>query len=300
MSTHLEEQLLSLQQQFASLQAQLQQAAAVPTPVQSAEDTAMPTPMQSEDNTAMPPLHSFGTRPHYDWFPSEALTELMDLDVPIYHSNPLPDSERKAIIEAYPPMAHLDYRAPATIPTAERAMNRGQKAEDHALKHLQYLLSATFRPLDILIHEMLTHETGNSNLERYSTMLRDVRRLLIHVCSTMTQQRNNIALRAINPTFRLDNDVEVNYTLLLDEFQQTLVQQTAARKATREASVSRKQRRFSRPPSNSGYPSTGSDPWFFRAGPPSQQGGFSNNNNSNSNNNFQQTNNRKNHNPFRQ
>ncbi|KAK4518392.1 uncharacterized protein ATC70_008609 [Mucor velutinosus] len=54
----------------------------------------------------------------------------------------------------------------------------------------------------------------------------------------MTQQRNNLALRGINPSFRLENDAEVNYTLPLDEFQKTLVQQTAARKATREATLS--------------------------------------------------------------
>ncbi|KAK4514797.1 uncharacterized protein ATC70_002402 [Mucor velutinosus] len=280
MST-IEEQLLALQQQFATLQAQLQ-AASMPNPVQSAEDTAMPTPMQSEESTAIPPLHSFGTRPHYEWSPSDALTDLMELDTPLHHSKPLPDSERKAIIESYPPMAHLDYRAPATIPTAAKIMNRGQKYEDQSLKSLQYLLSATFRPLDILIHEMFTHETGNPNLERYSTMLRDIRRLLLHVCSTMTQQRNNLALRVINPSFRLENDAEVNYTLPLDEFQQTLVQQTAARKATREATANRRQRRYNRNTPISSSPSNGSDPSFFRSGPPSQQGGFSNNNNNNS------------------
>ncbi|CEP09953.1 hypothetical protein [Parasitella parasitica] len=117
-------------------------------------------------------------------------------------------------------MAHRDYRAPATIPTTECAMNRGQKYEDHALKQLRYLLSATFRPLGIFLLEISTHETGIPNLENYSTMLRYVCRLLVHVCSTMTQQRNNIALRAINPSFRLDNDAEANYTLPLDEFQQ--------------------------------------------------------------------------------
>ncbi|OAD08248.1 hypothetical protein MUCCIDRAFT_158469 [Mucor lusitanicus CBS 277.49] len=107
--------------------------------------------------------------------------DLMELNTtPTHHAKALPDSERKAIIEAYPPMAHLDYRAPAIIPTAERMMNRGQKYENTAIKQLQYLLSAAFRPLDILIHEMFTHENGNPNLERYSTMLRDIHRLLLH------------------------------------------------------------------------------------------------------------------------
>ncbi|KAI8636936.1 hypothetical protein BD408DRAFT_437464 [Parasitella parasitica] len=79
----------------------------------------------------------------------------------------------------------------------------------------------------------------------------------------MTQQRSNIALRAINPSFRLDNDAEINYTLPLDKSQQTLVQQTVARKATPEATVNREQRRFNCISSNSGSPSTGSKLSFF-------------------------------------
>lgn len=51
-------------------------------------------------------------------------------------SKPLSDSERKAIIEAYIPMAHLGYKALVTIPTAERAMSHGQNYEDHSLKQL--------------------------------------------------------------------------------------------------------------------------------------------------------------------
>jgi hypothetical protein len=152
-------------------------------------------------------------------------------------------------------MAHLEYKAPATIPTAERLMNKGQKYEDNSLKNLQYLLSATFRPLDILSHELVTSETGNPNLERYCTMLRDVRRLLLHVCSTMTQARNNIAaLRAVNPSFSMKTNQETNYTLPLDEFHNTLIQQTTARKATREATLNRRQRRFTS--GNSGHASS--------------------------------------------
>ncbi|CEP07631.1 hypothetical protein, partial, partial [Parasitella parasitica] len=264
----LEEQFSLMQQQLAAIQAQLGNASSA-TPMQSAEDTA-PTP-----------LHSFGTRPHYDWSPSATLTEFMELDVPLHTSKPLSDTDRKSIIEAYPPMAHVDYKAPTTIPTAERAMNKGQKLEDNSLKHLQYLLSAVFRPLDILTHEMFTYDSGNPNLERYSTMLRDIRHLLIHVCSSMTHQRNNIALRAINPGFSLTTDQATNYTLPLDEFQSTLIQQTAARKATREATGTRRQHRRFTPgaPRNPNSFSTASDQPFFRSGPPSQQGGFSNNNN---------------------
>ncbi|KAG1367337.1 hypothetical protein G6F61_012999 [Rhizopus arrhizus] len=299
----IEEQFHMMQQQIAALQEQLNGAS---------------TPMQSADDTAPMPLHSMGTRPHYDWSPSDTLIELMNLDTPLHTSNLLSDSERKTIIESYPPMAHLEYKAPATIPTAERLMNKGQRYEDRSLKHLQYLLSAAFRPLDILSHELVSSESGNPSLERYCTMLRDIRKLLLHVCSAMTQARNNIALRAVNPSFSLKQDQEVQYTLPLDEFQNTLIQQTAARKATREATVNRRQhRRFAS--NNSVNPSSFSnvpDQQFFRSGPPSQQGGYNNNshgnsfsNNSSFNNNVNNNNTsnfnsnsnfRQNNNPFRQ
>lgn len=306
----MEEQFLLMQQQLAALQAQL--------------NIGSPTPMQSADDTATLPLHSMGTRPRYDWTPSDSLMQLMELDTPLHTSKALSDSERRTIIEAYPPMAHLEYKAPATIPTAERLMNKGQRYEDTSLKHLQYLLSATFRPLDILTHELVSSESGNPNLERYCAMLQDVRRLLLHVCSSMTQSRNNIALRAVNPSFSVKTDQEAQYTLPLDEFQSTLIQQTAARKATREATVTNRQRRRFPPvnSSNSSSFSTDPDPPFFRGGPSSQQGGYnnsnkannfsknnSNNNRGNSNNissnssNFRQNNNnnyKRNTNPFRQ
>ncbi|CEP08889.1 hypothetical protein [Parasitella parasitica] len=68
--------------------------------------------------------------------------------------------------------------------------------------------------------------------------------LLLHVGSSMTHIRNKIALRAVNPSFSLKSDNEVNYTTLpLDEFQNTLIQQTAARKATREATINKRQHR---------------------------------------------------------
>ncbi|KAK4509550.1 uncharacterized protein ATC70_007902 [Mucor velutinosus] len=58
----VEQQLTAMQEQMATLQAQLAQV-------------INPTPMQSEDNTAPPTLHSLSTRPHYEWTPSEAQLE---------------------------------------------------------------------------------------------------------------------------------------------------------------------------------------------------------------------------------
>ncbi|CEP17815.1 hypothetical protein [Parasitella parasitica] len=127
-------------------------------------------------------------------------------------------------------------------------------------------------------------------------MLQDTRKLLLHVCTTMTHNRNNIALRAVNPSFSVRSDTDVNYTLPLTEFQQILIQQTAAGKAAHEATAKRRpHRRFTGGfSSNMQSASTGPDQQFFRPGPPSQQGGFNNNNYNN--NNFRSSNNRSNNN----
>jgi hypothetical protein len=270
----MEEQLHLMQQQIAALQAE--------------RNSDATTSMQSADDTAILPLHSMGARPHYDWYPSDSITELMDFGAPLNTSPMLSDSERKHIIESYPPMANLEYKPPATIPSAERLMNKGQHFEDNSIKHLQYIHSATYRPLDILIHELITAEEGNPNLERYCSMLHDIRRLMLHTGATATHMRNNIALRAVDPSFSMKS-TEANYTLPLDEFQTTMVSQTAAKKATREATANRRRRypfsRFGPSGSFSNVP----DQQFFRSGPPSQQGGYSkinsNNNNFNSNTN---------------
>ncbi|KAG0906452.1 hypothetical protein G6F33_011367 [Rhizopus arrhizus] len=136
----IEEQPHMMKQQIAAFQEQLNSDS---------------TPMKSADDTA----HSVDTRLHNDWSLSDTLTELVNLDTPLHTSNLLSDSE-----------------PPATIPTAERLMNKGQRYEDRSLKHLQYLLSAAFLPLDILSHDLVSSESGNPNLKRYCTMLRDISR----------------------------------------------------------------------------------------------------------------------------
>ncbi|KAG1141375.1 hypothetical protein G6F37_010609 [Rhizopus arrhizus] len=197
----------------------------------------------------------------------------------------------KTIIELCPLMTHLEYKALATIPTAERLMNKGQRYEDRSLKHLQYLLSAAFRPLDILSHELVSSESGNPNLKRYCTMFRGICKLLLHICSTMAQARNNIVLLTVNPSFSLEQDQEIQYTLPLDKFQNTLIQQTAARKATRETTVNRRQHcRFISSNSINSSSLNFPDQQFFRSGSPSQQDGYINNNSGN-NSNFNSNNN---------
>ncbi|KAL9541729.1 hypothetical protein PS6_010174 [Mucor atramentarius] len=92
------------------------------------------TPRQSDDNTATPSLHSLSARPHYEWTPSEAhQVNMLHMDVPIHTSKPMTSADRKSIIEAYPPVAQLEYRSPATVPSAEQSMNKVQKMEDNPL-----------------------------------------------------------------------------------------------------------------------------------------------------------------------
>ncbi|CEP13091.1 hypothetical protein [Parasitella parasitica] len=114
----------------------------------------------------------------------------------------------------------------------------------------------------------------------------------------MSHIRNNIALRAVNPSLSLKSDNEVNYTLSLNEFQNTLIQQTAARKATREATINKRQHhRFPNgsPNVSNSFPN-GLGQKFFWPGLPSQQGAFNSNNNFSRNNKFSDNNNFNNNN----
>jgi hypothetical protein len=178
----------SLEIQVQQLQQQLQQLA------QQLGKNPTTHMLFDDDNTAQ--LHSFGIRPRYEWQPSEFLVNLLHLDQPIHTSPPLSDTERKSIIEAYLPISNLDYHAPAAIPSALQRMNKGQKHEDQSLKQFQYLVSAILRPLDILAHELATNKANNQHLEKYLLMLRDVRKLVLNVSSSLNNARNNVAMRA--------------------------------------------------------------------------------------------------------
>ncbi|KAL7330075.1 hypothetical protein PS15p_205064 [Mucor circinelloides] len=264
------------------------------------------TPLQAVDDTAPTQLHSLSSRPLYEWTPSEAQVNNMHMDIPSHTSRPMSNVDLKAIIEAYPPMAQLEYRPPATVPSAEKNMNKGQKIEDNSLKHLQYHVSAILCPLDVFAHEMLTQETNNApNMERFCAMLADMRSLVVDRCSTITQARINIAYRTVDPSFLVKTEPNVGYYIvhLLDGFQQSITQQAAAKKALRKASTFHRPRRgYPNGNFGSGTFSSGPSQQFFRSGSPSQQGGLNNNNTNSFSNNFcQQHNNTKkssNNNPF--
>ncbi|CEP15410.1 hypothetical protein [Parasitella parasitica] len=181
----------------------------------------------------------------------------MILDVPFHTSERLSDSERKTMSKLYPSMAHLDFKAPVTILTAERAMNKCQRYEVYSSKQPTQYQSSLY----------------------------------------ITHSRNIIAFRVINPFFTLKSGDDANYTLPLDELQNTLIQQTAARKATREATITKSQRCRANHDhcQSSGSFLTFTDQQSFQPGPPRQQGGDTNNfraNNSSKNH-------KRNNNPFR-
>ncbi|KAI9266976.1 hypothetical protein BY458DRAFT_573759 [Sporodiniella umbellata] len=86
----------------------------------------------------------------------------------------------------------------------------------------------------------------------------------IHTAKPMPDsERNNIALRAHDPSYRLNDASEANCTLPLDGYQQTLTQQHAAKKTMRETTTPRRQRCFNRNFSNSSSAAGGSAPMRF-------------------------------------
>jgi hypothetical protein len=175
----------------------------------------------------------------------------------------------------------MEYKAPSTIPAALKHMNKGQQHEDATLKDLQYLTSGVFRPLDILGFEIFQAEISDTDAQRFLKMLSDVRALLINVCSTITMQRNQIAMRSINQSFSLTNPTaETRYTMSPEVFASSVTQQIAAEKALKEAKGHIGKNRFGgrHPRSSNGatHPSStsvGPTQSFFRQGPSSQQGG---------------------------
>ncbi|PHZ15708.1 uncharacterized protein RHIMIDRAFT_235047 [Rhizopus microsporus ATCC 52813] len=95
-------------------------------------------------------LYSFETRRQYDWVPSAEIQPFLNW------------TNRES---TYPPIQGLNYRPPSTVSDAYNHMSQGQKREDKMLKHHQYVLSAAFRPLDLLAHE-ISLETNNPNIQR--------------------------------------------------------------------------------------------------------------------------------------
>ncbi|KAI8047979.1 uncharacterized protein B0P05DRAFT_345648 [Gilbertella persicaria] len=173
---------------------------------------------QMEEEQLVSQLHSLNIRPDYTWQPLPFLSEVMNFNQSLFTTNPLTDDKRKAIIEQYPGMKDMDYQPPDTVPLAARNMKQHLTKQDRSLKRLQYLASATFRPLGVLALEISTDNT-NPNVQRYLRMLHDCRSLLLNLTSEMTEMRKTIAFQAINPRFSsTSQSSQHNYIMPVDDF----------------------------------------------------------------------------------
>ncbi|KAI9309914.1 hypothetical protein BX666DRAFT_1844837, partial [Dichotomocladium elegans] len=188
-------------------------------------------PSVQSDNTAS--LHDLPTRPRYDWCPTQPLQELIPTLDHLVFGQPLDDEDRKTIVEHYPPMAGVSYSPPSTLPEAERHFNRGHKHEDASLRSMQYATSAILRPLDVLAHSLLPILPPDQ-IGRIFAIINDVCTLVLHVGGVANNAHNNIAMRAVNPSFTLPTS-EKQYTMSLDQFRDTVSAQTTMRKTLKEA-----------------------------------------------------------------
>ena len=271
-----DEQTPTLQEQMALLQQQLQQQQQQQNTIlqllqqqqqqQQQSPAHQPQPMQDNDDSSPP-----APRAKYEWTPSNELVTLLDMDHDLFVGTPLTDKQRASFIDLYPPIAALDYRPPDAVPAAYGRMNESQRSHDASLKSIQYLLSAVFRPLDLLGHQLLNAQETN-DIQHSLKTLHDARTLLLNVSNSVNTYRNGIAVKAVNKSFKPDLSGDSRHTMPSDQFHSMIGQLNSTQKTIKEA------QQGSRP---------------FRRGPPSQHGGktFNNNgsNNNNNNNNFAST-----------
>ncbi|KAI8977694.1 hypothetical protein BDF20DRAFT_942965 [Mycotypha africana] len=97
-------------------------------------------------------------------------------------------------------------------------------------------------------------------------MIKDIRKLLLHVSSTLNHARNNIAIRAFNPSYSIKRD-DSSYTLPPSDFQTALNEQATELKALRDA-TSNYRKRTTRP--SSGFSPGIGNPFFDQVRPPSR------------------------------
>ncbi|KAI8351498.1 hypothetical protein EDC96DRAFT_467139, partial [Choanephora cucurbitarum] len=224
-------------------------------------------------------LHPFGLRPRFEWTPDLLVQDQFALDRDLFNNDVLSDEARGELIDKYPPIRQLNYQPPLTMPEAKRRMNTSQTKEDVTLKHMQYLLSGTFRPLDILASEICTTDLPNDHSQRFIEIINDIRSLMLNVNASISSSRKDIAFRAINPSFRAPSTGNQNYLMSSEAFQSAISQQSNSNKALKEASS--RHRRSGGPSSKL---ASGSTNPFFRDGPSMDQGGYNNNNKNNNNN----------------
>ena len=245
-----------------------------------------PQPMASHE-----PLHDLPIRPSYDWQPDALLYErIHSLANPIFHQN-LSDEDRKAIIEKYPAIQGIKYTPPATLPEAQRKFNKGQYREDTSLRNIQYAASAILRPFDVLCHALVPMVT-EAQADRVYAIANDTRTLILHLCGTINDARNALALRAINPAFHIPGERDTDYTMEPTKFQETLAHNTNVQKTIREATQRKSRQVFGRDSSHGGgeSPASPSSLPFTRRQPGSSQHQHQRPHNSSHNSNYRSQN----------
>lgn len=275
------EQLVAMQQRLVQLEQFIsqQQFTAQPSAEQPIVDSDEPMTGLMDPTL---PVHSLETRPSYNWTPPPLLSQVLQLNAPLFTEPLLTDEVRRQTIDKYPGIEGIQYQPPDTLPMTAKKMKPHQSKQDMSLKRPQYLISGIFRPMDVLGLE-ISKDVNNENVQRYLYMLRDCRNLLLNVSSQLTDMRNNLAIQSINPSFSSSTSTN-NYTMSPTDFQALLVQQTAAAQAVQKAGNFRNGRR-SNNHSNNNQAHSNSNTQFFRSGPSSSQGGYNNNQAANNNNN---------------
>ncbi|OBZ81560.1 hypothetical protein A0J61_10390 [Choanephora cucurbitarum] len=226
-------------------------------------------------------LHPFGMRPRFDWAPDLLVQDQFALDRDLFNNEVLLDETRGELIDKYPPMRQLNYQPPPTMPEAKRRMNASQAKEDINFKHIQYLLSGTFRPLDILASEVCITDLPNDHPQRFIEIINDIRSLMLNINASISSSRTDIAFRDINPSFRAPSTNNQNYLMSSKAFQSAISQQSSSNKALKEASS--RHRRSNGPASK---PTARNNNPFFRDGSPIGQSGYNNNSDQSNNNGF--------------
>ena len=259
-----ESEFTALQQQVQQQQQILQQILAL-----QQQQTAHQQPVPESEDTMEDTLHSLPVKMDYSWSPTPALSEFLSMDSNLFLTDLMPSKYHTEIIEQYPPQKNLSYVSPQTVPSAFEQMNAQQKAMDSLLKHQRYVLSAVFRPLDVLAFE-LSKDSSNPNVDRFLTMMKHTRQLLLHSLASLTQSRKNVAFKSINRSFHApEQEKKDEFIMAPEDFQLSVTKQHAVSKSLSEAHRFQKGKRLANQSSFSAGPPRS----FFRQGPPSQHGG---------------------------
>ncbi|KAG0781065.1 hypothetical protein G6F16_012666 [Rhizopus arrhizus] len=225
-----ESEFTALQQQVQQQQQILQQILAL-----QQQQTAHQQPVPESEDTMEDTLHSLPVKMDYSWSPTPALSEFLSMDSNLFLTDLMPSKYHTEIIEQYPPQKNLSYVSPQTVPSAFEQMNAQQKAMDSLLKHQRYVLSAVFRPLDVLAFE-LSKDSSNPNVDRFLTMMKHTRQLLLHSLASLTQSRKNVAFKSINRSFHApEQEKKDEFIMAPEDFQLSVTKQHAVSKSLSEA-----------------------------------------------------------------